>query len=276
MNDEELPINAELASAYLDGELDAAERAAACRRSRGHGTGRFVRPGTRRARRRRAGRRQHQAPRRWPPRSPSSTPSTGSPRSSHLHAARGQRHLVAVAAHARLPGAHRCRRCRHRRRRCGGRAQLGEQRRRRSASSAIEASAGTEALPDLKVAAPAGRSSCRHRDRRRFGGRDRPRRQRSRARRVALPEIETADALREYAAAVDGPNARRASGRSPDATAAPADAAADDAATPESIVPRVRSERHRLDHVPRHVGVRRARRRRPARFRPSMHPTAAC
>ena len=29
MNDEELPINAELASAYLDDELDAAERATA-------------------------------------------------------------------------------------------------------------------------------------------------------------------------------------------------------------------------------------------------------
>ena len=54
MNDEDLPINAELASAYLDGELDATERARGSRRSRRHGAGRLVHPSARRARRRRS------------------------------------------------------------------------------------------------------------------------------------------------------------------------------------------------------------------------------
>ena len=112
-------------------------------------------------------------------------------------------------------------------------------------SSAIEASAGTEALPDLKVAAHGGRSSCRHGGRRRFGGRIGRDRQRSRARRSRLPEIETADALREYAATVENRTLAAPAAQS-DATVAPQ--------TQQRTKPRPRI--HRVSHPTRSSSAR--------------------
>lgn len=227
MNDEELPTNAESASAYLDGELDPAERASAAgdpevmalvdsftrvRAVLGH-----------------------------------VEPVVDSTRTAALAAAlaefdaRQSAPDVAIAAAAAKVTLLSSRRIRAYRVLTGvaaaaivGVVAVAALNSTNSdddnGSSAIEASAGTEALPNLKVAdaagaAPADTSIGADTA---AGSVETPPFESTT---IALPEIDTADALREYAAAVENRTFAIPAAQSAE-TVAPSDAAADDAATP--------------------------------------------
>ena len=228
MNDEQLPINAELASAYLDGELDTADRAAAAgdpevvalvesyRRVRallGH-----VEPvvDSTRTAALAAALAEFDARQSAPDLAPATAAATVTSLSSRRM--RAYRVLTGVAAAAIVSVV--------------AVAALNSSRDNDDATSAIEASAGTEVLPDLKVAAPAlapadtavAADSA-------AGSAETPAYESTT---IALPEIETADALREYAAAIAN-RTLAAPTAPPEATAAPADAADEAAPNPSCL-----------------------------------------
>lgn len=227
MNDEELPINAELASAYLDGELETAERASAAGDpevmalvdsfSRVRAVLAHVEPvaDSTRTAAMAAALAEFDARPSATDVAPTAAAATVTSLSSRRM--RGYRVLTGVAA-AAIVGV------------VAVAALNSTNSDDDNGSSAIEASAGTEALPDLKVAAPAAAapadtavaadSAAGSAETPAFEGTT-----------IALPEIETADALREYAAAVENRTLAAPAAQS-DATVAPSDAAADEAATP--------------------------------------------
>ncbi len=227
MNEEELPINAELASAYLDGELETAERASASgdpevmalvdSYTRVRAVLAHVEPvaDSTRTAAMAAALAEFDARQAAPDLAPAAAAANVTLLSSRRM--RAYRVLTGVAA-AAIVGV------------VAVAALNSANSDVDNGSSAIEASAGTEALPDLKVAAPAAAApadTAIAADSA-AGSAETPAFESTT---VALPEIETADALRDYAAAVEDRTLAAPANQS-DVTAAPSDAAADDAATP--------------------------------------------
>ena len=173
MNDDELPLSAELASAYLDGELDATERAAAVGGPGGHGSRRVVDPGTHPDGRRRSCRCRRQV---CSDRRRSRRVRLDPSRSFTAHRRRQHRctrRVPPVTSHARLSGVRRCCSSSHRRCRGDRRAQHGRQQRlRRGDFGNRDPTAGRDRAPGVedrrrhRVDGGSNRRTCRRRRRR--------------------------------------------------------------------------------------------------------------